>query len=257
MKRKFEGIWIPEKIWLTKELTLQEKVFIVEINSLDNEDGCFASNSYFSNFFGISTTRVSIVISSLKEKGYLEEIGFDGRKRKLKSCLEEKLKAAFNKPKNEPLINVKGSFKQTLKHNNKDNSTSNNKEYKKRLLSEIFISEYPDLNNEHLEITKSFHELFKNNLIKNNASTNKIDRAKGTWIDSIRLLMTEDGETKENLIIVWKFLKTNEFWKKNILSTDKLREKFDKLLMNAKSGNRNDNNLDNLKSEIFNTLTNG
>ena len=30
-KRAFRGIWIPKEIWLSKDLTLQEKVFIVEI----------------------------------------------------------------------------------------------------------------------------------------------------------------------------------------------------------------------------------
>jgi hypothetical protein len=35
--RDFKGIWIPKEIWLSKDLTLQEKVFYVEIDSLDNE----------------------------------------------------------------------------------------------------------------------------------------------------------------------------------------------------------------------------
>lgn len=70
-QRAFKGIWIPKEIWLSKELTLQEKVFLVEIDSLDNEQGCFASNNYFSEFFGLTTGRVSQIINNLKEKGYL------------------------------------------------------------------------------------------------------------------------------------------------------------------------------------------
>ena len=57
-ERTFKGIWIPKEIWLNNELTLQEKVILVEIDSLDNDDGCFASNKYFSEFFGISAGRV-------------------------------------------------------------------------------------------------------------------------------------------------------------------------------------------------------
>jgi len=38
MKRDFKGIWIPKEIWLNENLTLQEKVFLVEIESLDNEN---------------------------------------------------------------------------------------------------------------------------------------------------------------------------------------------------------------------------
>lgn len=70
-KRDFKGVWIPKAIWLSTELTLQEKVFLVEINSLDNEDSCFASNEYFAEFFGLSKSRVSEVINMLIEKKYI------------------------------------------------------------------------------------------------------------------------------------------------------------------------------------------
>lgn len=70
--RDFKGVWIPAKIWLDANLSIQETVFLTEIDSLDNgKDGCFASNKYFSTFFGLSTSRCSRVIASLKDKGYL------------------------------------------------------------------------------------------------------------------------------------------------------------------------------------------
>ncbi|NAA61992.1 helix-turn-helix domain-containing protein, partial [Enterococcus faecalis] len=72
MERAFKGIWIPKNVWLDKELSWTEKFLIVEIDSLDNDDGCFASNEYFSNFFGLSKDRVSKLISGLKEKGYID-----------------------------------------------------------------------------------------------------------------------------------------------------------------------------------------
>jgi hypothetical protein len=71
MARKFQGIWIPSELWLTTKLTMQEKLFLVEINSLDNEEGCFATNQYFSNFFNISKTRVTTVLNNLIEKGFI------------------------------------------------------------------------------------------------------------------------------------------------------------------------------------------
>lgn len=71
MKDNFKGVWIPKEVWLLKELSLQEKVFLAEIDSLDNKDGCFASNNYFSEFFELSRTRCSEVIKSLKEKGLI------------------------------------------------------------------------------------------------------------------------------------------------------------------------------------------
>jgi len=68
MKRDFKGIWIPAQIWLNKDLNLIEKCFLVEIDSLDNSDGCFASNGYFAEFFGISKSRCSQIIKSIESK---------------------------------------------------------------------------------------------------------------------------------------------------------------------------------------------
>ncbi|MER2009052.1 MAG: helix-turn-helix domain-containing protein, partial [Psychrobacillus sp.] len=69
--RRFEGIWIPANIWLSETLTLQEKIFLVEIKSLDNEQGCFASNEHFSKLFQLSKSRCSEVINKLKEKNLI------------------------------------------------------------------------------------------------------------------------------------------------------------------------------------------
>lgn len=70
-ERDFKGVWIPREIWLSEELSLMEKVLFVEIHSLDNERGCFASNKYFADFFGISDRQIRTYIGSLKEKGFV------------------------------------------------------------------------------------------------------------------------------------------------------------------------------------------
>ena len=71
MERAFKGIWIPKEIWLDDNLNWVEKILLVEIDSLDNEEGCFASNAYFANFFKLSKRRISELISSLNGKGYI------------------------------------------------------------------------------------------------------------------------------------------------------------------------------------------
>lgn len=110
------------------------------------------------------------------------------------------------------------------------------KNYKKILLSEITISDFPELNEKHIEIAKAFNSLFRNNLTEAGASTKIVDNAKGTNVDDIRLLLEADHYTVENLQEVYRFLQTNSFWKKNILSTSKLREKMDKLKLELKNG---------------------
>ena len=64
-ERDFKGVWIPREVWLSDELSLMEKVLFVEISSLDNERGCFASNQYFATFFGVSDRQIRTVIGSL------------------------------------------------------------------------------------------------------------------------------------------------------------------------------------------------
>ena len=72
MNRDFKGIWIPKEIWLSTDLKVMEKLILVEIDSLDNEDGCFASNEHFSKFFSLSKNRCSEIIKSLEQKGYIK-----------------------------------------------------------------------------------------------------------------------------------------------------------------------------------------
>lgn len=69
--RDFKGIWIPKEIWESTQLSIMEKVLFVEIHSLDNERGCYASNRYFSEFFGISERQIQTYIANLKLKGFI------------------------------------------------------------------------------------------------------------------------------------------------------------------------------------------
>jgi len=69
--RAFKGVWIPKDIWLAQDLGWTEKMVLVELDSLNGEQGCFASNKYLASFFGLSIGRISKVISALKEKGYI------------------------------------------------------------------------------------------------------------------------------------------------------------------------------------------
>lgn len=118
-ERNFLGVWLPKEVYLDKQLSWTEKILYVEIQSLDNEHGCFASNEYFAEFLDVSTTTISLAISKLRKLKYVECVSFDGRKRVLKS--------AFKKTEKLLLGKVKGRVKENLKHNNTvNNSIKNN-----------------------------------------------------------------------------------------------------------------------------------
>ena len=72
VKRKFKGVWIDRQIWLDKDLTIYEKFLLVEIDSLDNNSSCFASNDYFAEFMDLKKRRIQDIIQSLEKKGYLK-----------------------------------------------------------------------------------------------------------------------------------------------------------------------------------------
>ena len=96
MERSFKGIWIPKDIWLNEKLTLLEKVFLVEIDSLDNDEGCFASNEYFANFFKLSKNRCSEIIKSLEKKGLVK---IDYKYKENSKQIEKRIIKVFEKSK--------------------------------------------------------------------------------------------------------------------------------------------------------------
>lgn len=119
-QRKFAGIWIPAEIWESKNLSILEKIMLVEIDSLDNEFGCTANNQYFANFFELSKTRISQVISSLEDKEFIT-LSFDKSSNR---CIKVVKIGGLENCKG-GLENCKGGL-ENCKHNNTSNNTSNN-----------------------------------------------------------------------------------------------------------------------------------
>lgn len=73
LHRDFKGIWIPRELWEDENMTKMEMLLFVELDSLSNyEQGCFASNKHLSKFLGVSSSRISQLISSLTEKKYVK-----------------------------------------------------------------------------------------------------------------------------------------------------------------------------------------
>lgn len=163
--RDFKGVWIPKEIWLLNDISAIEKLLLVEIHSLDNKDGCFAGNEYFSEFFGISIYAISRHIKKLKANGYIKQTFFDGRKRILKSCIDVKIKAEVNKTSKQTCKKVKadlqksqGSLDEKCKCINTINNTTNN-----------IVNKDTTTNNDILnskELSNYYHTLLKDNNIE-------------------------------------------------------------------------------------------
>lgn len=73
--QKIKGLWIPAEILLDEKLTDKEKFILSMILYLSDETGsCFASNQYIASIVKVTPNRVSKIISSLKDKNYIQVI---------------------------------------------------------------------------------------------------------------------------------------------------------------------------------------
>lgn len=146
-KREFRGVWIPKEIYLSKELSWTEKILFVEIDSLDNEDGCYSRNDYFAKFLGVSETHVSRMISKLKSMGLIRVESFDGRTRILHSNLKLS-KADYAKMSKQDTQECQSRLCKNVKQSNPVNNIYNNIEDKDAQTTlmerfEIFYKAYP------------------------------------------------------------------------------------------------------------------
>lgn len=87
LERAFTGVFIPAEIWLDWTLGSTERILLAEINSLDQGNGCYASNRYLAGWCSLSESRLASLLSELRSKGYLLTTVIDG-KRHLKVCMK-------------------------------------------------------------------------------------------------------------------------------------------------------------------------
>lgn len=72
-KQKLKGLWIPGEILLNNDLSDKEKIILSMVLYLSDDTGsCFASNKYIASIVNVTSDRVSKIVSSLKDKGYVD-----------------------------------------------------------------------------------------------------------------------------------------------------------------------------------------
>lgn len=84
-------------------------------------------------------------------------------------------------------------------------------------------------------------QLLINLMLENNPKSHIIKnltaKIQANWINSCRLLRENDNRTPQEIEAIVRFSQNDPFWKSNILSMPKLREKFDQLWLKAKKSN--------------------
>lgn len=92
MERIVKGIWFPIEIWEAEDLTWNEKVLLMEIDSYTARGkDCFISDEYIAELLKVSVRSAATMVSNLIQKGYIKKTRFDGRKRYIESTIAEQL----------------------------------------------------------------------------------------------------------------------------------------------------------------------
>lgn len=89
-----------------------------------------------------------------------------------------------------------------------------------------------DIKVEYLDFSKHL----KDSILKNNPEAKITDAQVRKWADDVRLMIERDGRDLAKMKIVLDWSQSNDFWKANILSIGKFREKYDQLTAQMNRG---------------------
>lgn len=272
-ERDFKGVWIPKTVWLDRRLSALDKMILTEIDSLASEErGCFASNAYIADFCQCSEAKVTKSISLLIKLGYLYVASFNGRQRELKSRLSKNIYEAESE--NVSGCSVKNTrqgskfyeaesenVRESKLDNKQDNNIFNNnsqKENKQKKKSSFDDGDAPpdvspasgtdarpkkeekvfDADSDAYKAAAYLARQREKNYPNVKPATEK---DKQRWAADFDKCNRIDGYDWWDISDVLHFSQQSPFWRKNILSGKKFREKYERLLIEmTEEKNKND-----------------
>ena len=87
-ERIVKGIWFPIEIWKNAELSWNEKILLMEIDSFTNNDkDFFMSDERIAEFLSVHPKSANRILRGLIEKGFVVKTSCDGILRKIRSTL--------------------------------------------------------------------------------------------------------------------------------------------------------------------------
>ncbi len=280
VNRDFKGIWIPREIWLAQNLGCQEKCLWAEIHSLFDREkgGCYASNEYLMNFFGVKERRLQEMIANLKHTGWLIQVSFDGRTRLLKAIIPPEDFKPPERPKSQITDNQPsnvGAEQRCIKvHPGGAEKCTPGMQNTAPLSEYIYTTTdttiYPPLIPPPFEVqisqdaapseplpakaggekisiffTTPVKETVQKmvEILKTERPKWNIPKSLNHWYSSVQEMMEIDGRTQQEILSVMKWALSDDFWRANLFkgNTAKyLRKEFDRFdeKMRVKSKNK-------------------
>lgn len=122
--RDFKGIWMPADLYFNRDINWTCKIIFIEIDSFSSKGkDCFFSNEYLAEFMQLSVRQIQKCISRLITLGWIEQVGFDGRKRFLRTV--KKFSEGVNHSSSVGRTEIPVSRDSKVTHNNTINKTIN------------------------------------------------------------------------------------------------------------------------------------
>ena len=118
-QEKFKYILLPEYITKDKNLTDKEKNIYAMILTLSKNQECIMSNTYISEMLNISKVHASRLISSLRDKGYVQvKIIYKENSRQVLKRVLEPINKYVNTYKQKGIRPINIDVKDIIKNNN-------------------------------------------------------------------------------------------------------------------------------------------
>ncbi|CAK0756175.1 putative prophage PSSB64-02, replication protein [Gammaproteobacteria bacterium] len=77
---KFTGVWIPREVFQLASLSASAKFVYGIVDSLDNEDGCYASNGYLARSLGLAERQIRNLLKELDDLKLIVRTEQDGKR---------------------------------------------------------------------------------------------------------------------------------------------------------------------------------
>lgn len=237
IKKSYYAV-IPATVRYDNNVVPSAKLLYGEITALCNEKGyCWATNDYFSKLYSVSKRTISTWIKSLCNAGYISaELVLDNSSQKVKMrCL--KVEANFDAHLMKTSIPSRKKVPDPHEENFAENNTINN-------ISSSQIFEQPKINDSGIKNKKNFEadsdpyllaKFLENNITENNPKFPQSESQRQRWAKDFDLMIRRDKIDADDIAEVIEWCQRDNFWRSNILSGKKLREKYQQLKMRMES----------------------
>lgn len=124
MNQKYTGVWIPAIVF-DLPLSLTARVLYGIVDSLDGDEGCWASNNYLADKIGVSVRAVQEAVKELTDAGLLVRSIEDNYQRTLRTVSHEAVLRATQNLHGGVCKSCTGGYAESAHYNKEDNKEDN------------------------------------------------------------------------------------------------------------------------------------